>query len=890
MNALAMRPCLYIFIIALFFVVGFSEAQTPHFQQYFLTRRNEAIQINKIFQSREGYIWFATNKGLFRFDGQAYKSYGISDSLPDLNVTAIAQDSLGRIWTAHASGKIAVYSNNRFQAFSPPEGLSPSPVSDILFDKKNILWFSTLNDGLYYYKNERLYRVDEENGMPDLYVYDLEKGSDGKIYAGTDGGLVVCSLAEKSIVTNVINTKDGLVDNIVRKIHALDENTLLLGTEDEGVIKLNLKSTSFKKITAGIQLTSVNDIVVTADRAWIASAQAGFTMVDLNSEKLKHYAGENGIALPIMSCLSTDAESNIWAGSRSGIFRTLGDELEFIPVPISDRDPNVMAAATDHQGSVWFSTQDGLFRRSQVSVGKYTNEDLLKGTAFEKFRVISLHIDGDGYVWAGLYGEGVLRINPSSKRIVLLSKQLRNGNVLNISAGQNKTVWLATLGGAEKIQINGEQLDVTHYSSENGLSSDFIYQVFADSENRVWFATDGKGVDMMDSKGIHHLDAGLTSRVVYGFAEDAAGRIWVNTQDAGIFFFDGEKFNDSKLDSIRFRETNNYVLTSDHAGRIIAMHNVGIDIYDASTKSMRYLDEKAGLENKVANLNSVFRDANDNLMIGTSNGIVILNYIASIPSFPKIHIEGISMVGEKKLLDYREPLHYDQNNLTISYRGFWYQNPEDVTFEYKMDNYDADWIVTGDDRITYSQLPPGDYTFHVRSPMASAAESTVHFTIRPPFWKTPGFLIMVVLAMAALIYSYIKYRERSLREAKMMLEKKVEERTLEIQKNSEEIQAQNEEIMAQAEEIKGINENLEMLVHERTAELERKNKALEEYAFINAHKLRSPVASILGLVNLLNKSELNDECKIINRHLLNSADELDDIVRSITKAIERGEK
>jgi hypothetical protein len=453
-------------------------------------------------------------------------------------------------------------------------------------------------------------------------------------------------------------------------------------------------------------------------------------------------------------------------------------------------------------------------------------------------------------------------------------------------------VWLATLGGAEKIQINGERLDVSHYSSENGLSSDFIYQVFVDSENRVWFATDGKGVDMLDGKGIHHIETGLTSKVVYGFAEDAAGRIWVNTQDAGIFFFDGEKFNDSKVDSASFRETNNYVLTSDHAGRIVAMHNAGIDIYDTKTKSIRYLDEHAGLENRIANLNSVFKDANDNLLLGTSNGIVLLNYSAATPSFPKIHIEGISMVGEKKLLDIKEMLSYDQNNLTINYRGFWYQNPGAVTFDYRMDNYDADWISTGDDRITYSQLPAGDYTFHVRSSKAAVAgsESTIRFTIQPPFWKTAGFLVLVVLIMAALIFTYIKYRERSLIEAKLVLEKKVEERTLEIQKNSEEIQAQNEEIMAQAEEIKGINENLEMMVQERTVELERKNKALEEYAFINAHKLRSPVASILGLVNLLNKSELNDDCKVINRHLLNSADELDDIVRSITKAIERGDK
>jgi signal transduction histidine kinase len=320
------------------------------------------------------------------------------------------------------------------------------------------------------------------------------------------------------------------------------------------------------------------------------------------------------------------------------------------------------------------------------------------------------------------------------------------------------------------------------------------------------------------------------------------------------------------------------------------MHNAGIDIFDAQAKSIRYLDEQAGLENKVANLNSVFKDDDDNLLFGTSDGIVHLSYNALAASSPKIYIEGITVVGDRNFLDLSNALGHNQNNLLISFRGFWYQNPEDVTFEYKMDNYDADWISTRDSRITYSQLPPGDYTFHVRSSGPGSSEQTIQFTIKPPFWKTPAFLIGVVLIMAALIYAYIKYRERALIEAKLILEKKVEERTLEIQRNSEEIQAQNEEIMAQAEEIKGINENLENLVQERTMELERKNKALAEYAFINAHKLRSPVASILGLVNLLNKSEMNDECKVINRHLLNSADELDDIVRSITKAIERGDK
>ncbi len=121
------------------------------------------------------------------------------------------------------------------------------------------------------------------------------------------------------------------------------------------------------------------------------------------------------------------------------------------------------------------------------------------------------------------------------------------------------------------------------------------------------------------------------------------------------------------------------------------------------------------------------------------------------------------------------------------------------------------------------------------------------------------------------------------------MEDRVHERTLEIQRKTEEIQVQNEEIHAQTEEIKGINENLEMLVQARTRELEKKNKSLEEYAFISAHELRAPVASILGLINLMRTVDLKPEQKIYLEHLEKSADKLDNVCNSITRAIEKGD-
>jgi signal transduction histidine kinase len=104
------------------------------------------------------------------------------------------------------------------------------------------------------------------------------------------------------------------------------------------------------------------------------------------------------------------------------------------------------------------------------------------------------------------------------------------------------------------------------------------------------------------------------------------------------------------------------------------------------------------------------------------------------------------------------------------------------------------------------------------------------------------------------------------------------------------LKASSEAIRMQAKEIKHINENLERLVQERTSELEIKNKALEDAAFINAHKLRSPVASILGLVSLFKDQPMSEDLQVINAHLQESAEKLDTIVSSITEILEEGDR
>lgn len=103
------------------------------------------------------------------------------------------------------------------------------------------------------------------------------------------------------------------------------------------------------------------------------------------------------------------------------------------------------------------------------------------------------------------------------------------------------------------------------------------------------------------------------------------------------------------------------------------------------------------------------------------------------------------------------------------------------------------------------------------------------------------------------------------------------------------LQEQKAEIEAQSDQILAINNNLERIVSERTQELVNKNKALEEYAFITAHKLRAPLASILGLVTLIDRMKLNEEDKIIVDHLNQSAKKLDDVIHSAMDVIENAD-
>lgn len=166
-----------------------------------------------------------------------------------------------------------------------------------------------------------------------------------------------------------------------------------------------------------------------------------------------------------------------------------------------------------------------------------------------------------------------------------------------------------------------------------------------------------------------------------------------------------------------------------------------------------------------------------------------------------------------------------------------------------------------------------------------SALATTYFIMSNPLLTMDQFFLkggLILIASAFFMAMLIRTRYNlTVREIKARIA---------LQMSNDSINSQNEEIMEQAGMIKEINENLENLVRQRTNELEKKNKALEDYAFINAHKLRRPLASILGLVNLMNKTTSVDDQIIIRENLNRAALELEAVIGTITLAIDEGQK
>lgn len=803
----------YFFLICFIFIFSnVSVAQSPHFEVFKVMKNMKEVEVNTIFQDRSGFLWIGTNQGLVKNNGIDFTPYTTANNLSSNEITALAQDSSGTIWIGHRNGRISTYNGEIFAPFKPEEGLSKVEISSFLVSKSKTIWFSTYGEGVYYWGGEnrkRIYNINTDDGLLDNYTYTIVQGDGSNIYIATDKGINVYDTTKHAIVKS-ITMSDGLPDNIVKHLCYTSDNKLWIAMEDGGICSYNIEKKTFDFIS-NWQFGSINDfVIVNPKELWISTKSKGVVKlnVDANDKAwYKAYEKSNGLLGLQTKTIFLDHEHNIWIGSREGLTLRKNNSIEFLDSHDNFNIKSIFGLTFDKLGNIWIASQEGLYKVMRSEMGKITTKRVLDGPKFSLLSFISVYCDSKGYIWSGTYGYGVYRFNAENLTYEVFNTNdgLANNNVISIN-GKKDSILFSTLGGGVSLYNLQKPKSFTTLSIDNGLTSNYVYNSFIDSKNRLWFGTDGGGVALMSNgkfQNCHEQHDTLFSHVFYSITEDQKGRIWLASADKGIYIYDGSNFKTiNEMNGLRTNSIRSIARTID--GRIVLVSNEGIDIYDPDSETFEYWGEDDKVAYQEPNINSAATNLQGNIWIGTQEGVIILSPLkdSTIQREPNLQITS-KLLYSKPIPESKTKFNYRQNYFTFYYIGLWYKAPSKLLYRYKLEGADMEWSApTRTLQVTYSNLSSGNYRFvvevsYIPGKWIGNPKTSYTFTIKPPFYLTWWFILTIGLIIVFGIFAFINYRTAKLERDKELLEEEVLKRTHEILMQKEEIETQRDEIEIQ---------------------------------------------------------------------------------------------
>lgn len=757
-----------------------SNAQAPHYKLHEVGEPYKDAQITLVYQARNGFLWFGSNRGLFQYDGFSFKAYLAPDSLSSNQVSAVFEDSNEVLWVGYTDGSIFyIESFLELEPWQIEEGWPQAPITGFEEDQDHSLWIATYGEGVYCFQNHHLYNFNLDDGLLGDDIYAMIKVGESKMWVGTDGGISICQLTEGVKKMEQITREDGLPDDIIRTFVQDKKGNLWIGTYDEGLCYLELKENRIHHLFDKWSYGPISALEIFEEKeVWIGTEGKGVLRYNLRDSSLQDINDLNGQTASKVHDLHRDQEGNIWILDNLYGIRSANRQFEFV----EEKLENVQAVLVDHLGDLWMGTQQGLFHFEKKEDGTTFFRPYLPAL---KLNAISLFEDDFQNLWIGTFGEGLYCYHPVSKKLKRFTEKdgLTNGSILSID-GMDGQVWLATLGGVTEIDASQNVLEQNHLTSKNfnlegGLGTNFIYKVFVDSQGRTWFGTDGKGISVLDQGRIINYTSAdsLPIKAVYSITEDLRGHIWFSTAKEGIYEFDGKKISPLPVNE-GLRNLSITSLITDTNGNILIVHPSGIDVLNPITKQLNYYDEAVGIKDLDPHLNVVCEDLFNNIWIGAKNGVMRYTVLKeNLRSTPKIQLNSLSVFLESVDYKQRNRFSNNENNLIFDYVGLWYTDPASVKYKYMLEGFDIDWIESRDQQATYSNLPPGRYAMKITSTGNHTFENepfVYEFIIKTPLWQKGWFIGLITLSVSVLTFLGIRQRERRIQRESLLKKEKVE--------------------------------------------------------------------------------------------------------------------
>jgi signal transduction histidine kinase/ligand-binding sensor domain-containing protein/DNA-binding response OmpR family regulator len=764
--------------------------------------------INAILKDRYGFMWFATDDGLDRFDGVNFKVYrykpDISTSLQSNEILSLHEDKEGNLWVGTGSGSLSLYDRKKdafinFPAKPSENAIRNNVIRSICSDSQGKLWIGHF-DGVNIMdkKTRRISDLTPGNGSRFTKNCNvLLSDGKGRIWIGTSEGLFLYR-KETNSLTHFLYSQDdpaSLSNNLVHTIAEDKEGNIWIGTNDG----LSLLAENGRDFIRFKQLSnngpSLNSNVITsivaddANKLWIGTIK-GLNILDIKTKRITGYnfdpRNTNGLSSNSIRSLYVAKEGICWIGTSLGGISKYDKNLTLFNLiqsnPLDKQGLNasiVMSFAETKDGNVFVGTDDGglsmfdpetkLFRHIDIKSSQVKNKQLA---------IMTLTMARNNQLLIGTYGDGLFVYDQSSGNYEQLLPGAITGNVNSnqiycIKEDQKGNRWLGTNGNGIIVLNNANKI-IFRLTPTPILPNDinlpingYIRDIVEAKDGTIWIATHGGGMAVynpLSQKFTIYTTANskLPNDKVLTLLEDRLGNIWAGTFGGGLVLINRETNNFfiySEKDGLH--NNNVYKIIEDNSGLLWISTNKGLSSFNTESKKITNYNHHNGIQHNTFIRGSGLRLRNGDLFFGSHEGFNYFNPVnlKKNTTIPPVVITDLKIsnrsvvpaedgpIRENIITANEINLDYKQN-FALSFVGLNYTAPEQNQYEYKLEGFDKDWINIGNaSTVSYTNIDPGKYTFRVRASNNNGV------------WNTQGTSIKIYVRPPfwRSIYAYIFY-------------------------------------------------------------------------------------------------------------------------------------
>ena len=707
-----------------------------------------------IAQDRRGFIWLATNGGLYRFDGYSLKHYvhDPSDpgSLADDTVRAVFGDRAGNLWVGTNSAGLdklepgrETFVHYRHDPANDARGPSGNLVPCIYQDRSGALWvgsqgldrFDPATATFIHYRNDP---IDPASLSADGVNRILEDRQ-GNLWAATYEGLNKLDRATGRFARYVHDPKNprSLGHDIVDALWE-DHAGVLWAAAGNFLERLDPKTGAFTHYSYHSEqpgseaLAGVTSIVEDADGAfWLGTTNNGLLKLDRERKEFSRYLSDptdpsrlrdNGV-----DTLFQDAEGIIWAGTKSGVSRFLSRPAGFARYQREPgrtgglRDNTIWSLQEDSQGFLWIGTRTGvhrLDRRSgQIALYQHHTED---PHSLSYDTVSAVREDRAGTLWFGTYGGGLNRFDRATGYFTACRHEpgkpdsLSNDRVLSLLVDHQGVLWVGTGGGGLN-RMDPQTGKFKSWLREPGTPPDSDIKVIVeDREGMIWVGSNG-GLRRFDPRTErvtiyrNSADPGsIGPGPVNAIHEDREGTLWVGTRSGlnrmdrthGTFthFTEKDGLPDASVEAI----------LEDARGDLWLATHYGLSHFDPRTKAFRNYTETDGLAGN--NMNPYGTEAScvmrsGQMAFGSTDGVTVFHpgRLVSNAYVPPVVLTGFLLFNVPVTAGRNSPLkasidavdaltlNYRQSIFTFQFAALSYAAPANNRYRYRLEGLEQDW-------------------------------------------------------------------------------------------------------------------------------------------------------------------------------------------------------